>query len=149
MVATIQEDCIVADMDENFGEELRSAIGDFVRVARAATDTASVSLTETLGLLSREGTLSVAELARRRGVRHQSQSATVTELREAGLADRVPDPDDGRGWLITTTAEGERLIASNRAARAQWIAAATANLDDDERAALARIPGVLRKLAET
>lgn len=134
-------------MDEDFGEQLRSAVSAFVHAAREATDEVTPSQIETLGLLAREGALSIAELARRRGVRHQSQSATTAELRAAGLVDRVPDPDDRRGWHIALTSQGYRAIAASRRRRARWIAEASAGLDADDLAVLARVPDLLLALS--
>jgi DNA-binding MarR family transcriptional regulator len=134
-------------MDEDFGEQLRSAVSLFVHAAREATDVVTPSQIETMGLLARDGALSIAELARRRGVRHQSQSATTVELRETGLVDRIPDPDDRRGWRIALTPAGNRAITASRQRRARWIAEASAGLGPEDLAVLARVPGILVALA--
>ncbi|CAN5202435.1 helix-turn-helix domain-containing protein [soil metagenome] len=135
------------DATGDFGEQLRFAVGELVRATRAATFEASPGHIATLGFLAREGSMSIATLARRRHVRHQSQSATISELRQLGLVDRAADPNDGRGWLIALTAQGERSIAEWRGARAHWLAVAAQGLEPEERAVLDRIPTILLKLA--
>ncbi|WP_213814463.1 MarR family winged helix-turn-helix transcriptional regulator [Glaciihabitans sp. dw_435] len=133
--------------DDDIGEQLRAAIGQFVRAGRAETDTLPPAYIETMGFLIREGPLSVADLARRRQIRHQSQSATITELRALGFVDRSADPGDGRGWLIELTPSGTEEILALRARRAALIGQLSARLTDEERQILARIPGILLKLA--
>lgn len=59
--------------------------------------------------LSKTGTRPV-EIARRLDVSRQAVHQTVRELQEMGLVELVPDPDDGRGQLVTLTTEGHANV---------------------------------------
>lgn len=135
-------------------EALRRSVGQIVRavlqVESAAESIVPQRQIEALGFLYRDGAQSIASLARRRGVRHQSMSATVTELETQGLARRSPDPGDARGVLIELTPAGHQLIDETRRRRSSVIMAAVEQtLTADERAMLARTAGILDKLSAT
>ncbi|GGF14605.1 MarR family winged helix-turn-helix transcriptional regulator [Williamsia phyllosphaerae] len=127
-------------------ERLRHAVGAFVRAVRSVSDAVGAGQIETLGLLERGGEQSIADLARRRGVRHQTMSATVAELESAGLLTRAPDPSDGRGVLIHLTDTGLETVAMERRARSGTIADAMRSLDERQRMVLDDMPGVLDQL---
>ncbi len=105
-------------------EDLRRVIGNFVRSARAETNTPSSAQSDTLGLLDREGALSITALAQQRHVKHQSMRLVVAHLKSQGLVTSVRDPSDGRGTLIGLTDAGREALARARNARTQWIAEA-------------------------
>ena len=54
----------------------------------------------------------LTELARRAGIGKPAVGELVDELEEMGLAERVPDPTDGRAKLVVPTQVGSQLIAS-------------------------------------
>ena len=134
--------------DLEAADEMRSAIGMLVRAVREISVERPEGQLETLGLLTREGPQSIADLARRRRIRHQSMSATVAELEAQGLVERSPDPSDARGVLISLTSEGSGAIASSRTERATAILRAVeTTLDDEEQRRLHGVPELLKKLA--
>src|SRR5690606_32256515 len=61
-------------------EELRHAIGTFVRAIRKRTATEKSAQSDVLGLLEREGAMNVAALAQRRNVTHQSMRVAAAQL---------------------------------------------------------------------
>ena len=61
----------------------------------------------------------------------------VARLQDAGLAERVADPADGRVVQVRITADGRAMLAGRRAVRAGRIAGLLARLSPDEQAALA------------
>ena len=127
-------------------EELRAAIGDFVRRVRA-DDGMPRGQTAVLGHLSRVGPLPIAELARLEQVRHQSMTRTVGLLHDQGLVALTPDESDRRRVVVAATAAGEQRLADERRRRAAGIARAIReDLTDDEREVVRRLPGILRKL---
>ncbi|MFC3741294.1 MarR family winged helix-turn-helix transcriptional regulator [Paractinoplanes deccanensis] len=132
--------------DEELAEALRVAIGDFVRRARAG-DRMPPGQAAVLGHLDREGALSIADLARRERVRHQSMTRTVHLLGDQGRVELRPHEADRRQVVVALTAAGREALAAERRHRSAGIASAIRDdLDDEEREIIRRIPEVLRKL---
>ena len=132
--------------DLDLAEELRAAIGDFVRRARG-NDTMPPGQTSVLGHLARCGPLSIAELARLEQVKHQSMARTVGLLADQALVTLGRHDADRRQVKLTLTTSGSDALASARHARAAGIARTIReDLDDTEREIIRRIPQVLRKL---
>ncbi|MEU8665094.1 MarR family winged helix-turn-helix transcriptional regulator [Actinoplanes philippinensis] len=136
------------EADEELAERLRQAIGRFVRATRAHADTLPPTRSEVLGVLRREGPCTIARLAGRRGVRHQSMSRTVGELELLGLVGREPSPDDGRAVVITLTEAGVAALEADRLARRRVMAEAIATrLSAAEREVLDAVPMLLDRLS--
>ncbi|GAA0247037.1 hypothetical protein GCM10009527_049550 [Actinomadura nitritigenes] len=132
---------------DQLAERLRTSIGGLVRATRSEADALAPPIAQTLGLLDREGEASIASLAQRRRVRHQSQSRTVKDLENLGYAARRPDPRDGRGRVIAITPEGRAALDRDRGARRDWLARAIATeLTPDEQDRLAELPALLDRL---
>jgi DNA-binding MarR family transcriptional regulator len=134
-------------MDElELAEELRAAIGDFVRRVRVH-DRMPSGQAAALGRLDRGGPLTIAELARRAQVKHQSMTRTVNLLEDLGRVVLRPDDRDARQLLVDITAAGRAALDEERQARAAAIARAMRrDLDPAERAVLAQLPAILAKL---
>lgn len=131
-------------------EELRQAVGSFVRKVRTSASTPREARLDTLGDLDRQGPMTVAALARLRHVRHQSMRVVVAQLEAEGLVVRAPDTTDARGHIVEVTEAGCMALMSSRAARRDWIALGLqANVSIPERQALATAVSVLRRLAAT
>ena len=92
-------------------------VGTFVRSIRREADTPTSSQSETLGLLDRQGPMSVASLAAERKVKHQSMRLVVAQLEASGLVTRLPNPDDGRSQLVALSETGRAALAEAREAR--------------------------------
>jgi DNA-binding MarR family transcriptional regulator len=83
--------------------------------------------------------MTVADLAARRGVRHQSMAASVEELLANGYVERRPHPVDGRKKLVDVTALGRKVLESESLGREGTLAEAIAGtLEHQEFAELAR-----------
>jgi DNA-binding MarR family transcriptional regulator len=135
--------------DAELADELRRAVGRFVRVVRDGTDTLPPTRADALGYLSREGPRTIAALAARRGVKHQSMSRTVAELEALGYVAREPNPADARGFVITLTPTGEAALETDRQARRDRVATAiSTRLTPAERQMLRAVPLLLDRLAE-
>lgn len=76
---------------------------------------------DVLLILNRTPGLTSAELARTQKVTPQSMGATVIALREAGLVETRPHPDDGRRREAHLTEAGRALLARLAAARDDWL----------------------------
>ncbi|HEY0904502.1 MAG TPA: MarR family transcriptional regulator, partial [Marmoricola sp.] len=135
-------------MRDDLSDRLRASVGAFVRSGRLNQPELAEHQAQTLGFLMREGPLTVAELAVRRHVRHQSMQTAVVELERVGLVRRGPDPRDQRARLVTITPEGLSTLRRELDRRSAVIAAAIdSELDEEERVLLERVPDLLQRLA--
>lgn len=103
-------------------ETLRVALSAFIRGVKTEVETPTTSQSETLSLLDREGPLSVAQLADRRNVRHQSMRLVVGQLETEKLIGKMPNPSDRRSELLFLTEEGRASLSRARQARTAQIA---------------------------
>lgn len=132
---------------QSLADELRQTVSVFVRNVRVATSSVRTSQHETLDLLDTHQALSVAELARLRGVKHQSMRLVINELERQGLVQRQKCQQDARSHLIVLSEKARALLADARALRAEWIAARIADkLDAAARKELQIGITALRKL---
>ncbi|ONI74937.1 MarR family transcriptional regulator [Actinosynnema sp. ALI-1.44] len=100
-----------------------------------------------LAHLASRGRATASELASADGVRHQSMTAMISSLAEAGLVSRSPDPDDRRRVLVTLTAAGRRRVEEGRQARSEWLARQLQDkCTEEERQAVIAAMGVLARL---
>ncbi|MDR7275276.1 MarR family winged helix-turn-helix transcriptional regulator [Catenuloplanes atrovinosus] len=131
--------------DLDLAEALRAAVGDFVRRVRPLEAMPPGQLAA-LGHLHRDGALSIADLARREAVRHQSMTRTVGLLADQHLVTLRPDALDRRQVVVVITPAGTIRLTEARRARAAVIAGTLTHLTPAERDIAARIPEILRKL---
>ncbi|EYT78756.1 MarR family winged helix-turn-helix transcriptional regulator [Streptomyces andamanensis] len=111
-------------MDEDaLAEELRRSLGDLVRAVRTV-DTMPPGEAAVLGYLDRDGPLTTADLARLRGVTHQSAAKSVKNLSAEGLVRGERHPDDGRKLLLHLTDDGRSRLQRERTLRADALGAA-------------------------
>jgi len=122
-------------------------LGQLIRRLRVE-NTFSISQGTVLARLEREGPLTTSDLASRERVRPQSMANTVGELLASGLVARRPDPLDRRRVLIEITDLGVETLAQDRRRREGWLAAAIAELSDDEQNTLVSAVPLLRRLAQ-
>lgn len=127
--------------------DLRAAVGELVRSLRPV-DVLPQNQAGVLGLLVRGAcACTVAELAERRRVRHQSMARTVALMAEAGLVVQQPHPTDGRKQLVTVTDTGRTALFEQRARREARIATAIeARLTPEEQQTLRAGVELLKRL---
>lgn len=101
--------------------DLRRSVSTFVRAVRHNTGTQRSAQSETLDLLQRAGPMSVAALASRRGVTHQTMRLVVAQLEANGLVRQETNPVDRRSRIVTLTPAGSDAIERERDARAAHI----------------------------
>ena len=106
----------------DIAENLRQAIGGFVRAIQKDAGTPRTAQPETLAILDRDGAMSVAALAQLRQVKHQSMRLVVALLEADGLVCRSADEADRRSQRVTITEAGRRVLSQARMARATSIA---------------------------
>jgi DNA-binding MarR family transcriptional regulator len=93
------------------------------------------------------GPRSLGALAAAEGVAGPTMTRIVDGLVGAGLAERRPDPRDGRAVEVAATPMGDALMRAAAGRRISVIAAAIAGLPVRERRRLAAAAGLLDRLA--
>lgn len=86
--------------------------------------------------LGAEGPLTPTELARELGMPLSTLLFRIRRLEDRRHAERVPNPDDGRSYLLRLAPAGERLLAWARPLFRARTLAVEARLGDDRVAAL-------------
>jgi len=93
----------------------------------------------TLALLLEHGPLRMSEVAEQLFLDLSTVSRQVTHLRQKGLVDSTPDPDDGRSQRVTITPAGVAELRSHRRAVVGRLVDRLADWDDAEIADLTRL----------
>lgn len=125
-----------------------AAVDRLVSWLRGQTPTQLSSSTITaLERLAVEGPLRVSDLARREAMTQPGVTILVNRLSDAGLAERVPDPTDGRAALVRITGAGRAVLTERHDTRAQILRERLAQLDEaDQRLLVAAVPALERLL---
>lgn len=118
------------------------------RSERVEGDLGEVALS-VLARIEKYGPHTLTALSQYHRVTPPSMSQAVNRLTGAGLAERVPDPDDGRRVLIAATAEGARVSREARARRNAWLQACLDDLPASDRKVLARAAELLTRMADS
>jgi DNA-binding MarR family transcriptional regulator len=129
---------------------LRSAVMRLSRRLRHQRVDESLSATEmsVLATLTRCGSATPGELARKEHVQPPSMTRIVAMLEAKGLVRRDPHPDDRRQVVVRQTEQAEAMLVESRRKRNAWLAQLTERLTDEERAVLREAAPVLEKLAQ-
>ncbi|MBU7596994.1 MarR family transcriptional regulator [Streptomyces sp. P38-E01] len=109
----------------------------------------SLSPTEmsVLATLSRCGSASPGELARKEHVQPPSMTRIVAMLESKGLVKLEAHPDDRRQKVVTRTERAESMLAASRKKRDRWLTDLAGQLDEEEWEKLRAATSVLDKLA--
>lgn len=148
----------MASMSSNTAPELDDALLTarlrlaVVRLARQVRRNAQTGITPSqlsaLVTVERHGPLPPARLAEHETVGRSTVTRLIRRLEDAGLIDRVPDPTDGRSFLLSVTPAGARLLKESRGRAEAFLAQRVARLDAADRAELERVSEILERLAE-
>lgn len=132
---------------QQLAEELRKMVSYLVRNVRVSTATVRTSQYETLDLLDSHDALSIADLARLRGVKHQSMRLVINELEAQDLVLRQKSAQDARAQVIVLSDQARAALAAARQQRADWLAARiNQTLDQQDLDDLQKGLAALRKL---
>ncbi|CAL9334402.1 MULTISPECIES: MarR family winged helix-turn-helix transcriptional regulator [unclassified Streptomyces] len=132
--------------EDVLAEELRRSLGELVRAVRTV-DTMPPGEAAILGFLDRDGPLTTADLARLRGVTHQSAAKSVKDLSAEGLVRGEQHPGDGRKQLLYLTDAGRSRLQRERTLRAGALGTAIREtFDADERRQLGQSVILLSRL---
>jgi DNA-binding MarR family transcriptional regulator len=105
-------------------------------------------LTALSALTRYPGGVRQGDLAELMNISAPSMTRLVEILEEAGWVERRRDPADQRCLLLVLSPVGRKTLDTLREESASELSGELADLDDDERAALAAAVPVLRKLAD-
>lgn len=134
---------------EELAPRLRWAV---TRMARRLRQEAGVDLgpsqVAALATVERHGPLSPSELAEIERIKRPTATRIVRHLEEAGLVERVKDPQDGRASILSVTAEGRALLKRLRERKTAYLAKRLAALDAEDRRTLERAAELLEGMLE-
>ncbi len=138
--------------DIDTAARLRAAVARLHRRLRRTAAGASAGLTPTrisvLHTVLRLGPIRLSELAAEEGINPTMLSRIVADLGEAGLLDRVCDPEDRRAALVTATPEGRQLVERMRRERTDVLTVALSTLSIADRHRLEQALPAIEQLAE-
>jgi DNA-binding MarR family transcriptional regulator len=137
------------EIREELAPRLRWAVTRLARRLRqeAGTDLGP-SQTAALATVERHGPLSPSELAEIERIRRPTVTRIVRHLEQAGLIERVTDPQDGRASILSVTAEGRALLRRLRERKTAYLAKRLAALDAEDRRTLERAAELLEGMLE-
>jgi DNA-binding MarR family transcriptional regulator len=107
----------------------------------------SMTAAATLASIERIGPQRLTMLAAREGVTQPAMTQLISRLEDAGLVRREASLEDGRVVLVVITDQGRATLARRRAGRTERLAGILAQLNPDQRAALANALPALDALA--
>lgn len=108
----------------------------------------SINAMAVLGLLHRNGELTVGELAASERVQPPSMTRTINCLEEGGYVTRRPHDTDGRQVLVVLSELGRDTVLADRARRDAWLTQRLRELTPEERAVLRRAAPILDQLSQ-
>jgi len=135
---------------ERSREEVADSIREFMiaMLHSAPQGDLSRSAAAVLGVLYEVGPQRITTLAANNAVTQPAMTALVQRLEATGLVIRVIDPVDSRARLVTITEKGVRTLLERRGRQNAAIAAAIADLDDQQAALLSQLVPALHQMSE-
>lgn len=128
---------------------LRVAVGRLHRrLAQRSTSELTFAQISALVMVEKHGPIRQGELAAREKVAAPSMTRTVSGLVEAGLVQKIPDPEDGRSCHIVVTPAARTLLEKVRTERTAMLAERAARLSPQQYETLVAALPVLEQLAE-
>jgi len=128
---------------------LRVSVARLARLLRQQDESGlSPTLTAALATISREGPLTLGELAARERVAPPSITKVVGKLEDRGLVERSVDERDRRVTRVEISPSGREQLEAGRTRRTAWLAKRLMDLPADDLDRLADALGVLDALAE-
>jgi DNA-binding MarR family transcriptional regulator len=138
-----------SDQHEELAPRLRWAI---TRTARRLRQEAGTELgpsqVAALATIERHGPLSPSEVAKLERIQRPTATRILRHLEEAGLVERVRDPEDGRGAIVSVTGDGRTHLRRLRARKTAYLATRLEKLDEEDRRTLERAAELLEGMLE-
>jgi DNA-binding MarR family transcriptional regulator len=134
---------------EELAPRLRWAITRMARRLRQEAGTGlGPSQVGALATIERHGPLSPSELAELERIKRPTATRILRHLEDAGLVERVKDPEDGRGSILSVTAAGRTHLRRLRARKTAYLATRLDKLEADDRHTLERAAELLEGMLE-
>lgn len=128
---------------------LRMSVARMARLLRQQDQSGyGPTLIAALSTISKEGPITLGELAAREQVAPPTITKVVEKLMASGLVERTADATDRRVSRVAVTRKGTKQLDVYRTRRTEWLAERLNNLTDDERARLEAAIDVLEKIIE-
>lgn len=133
----------------DLAHSLRLVVGRLARRLRQRTlGGLTPSQLSVLASLSRQGPVTLSELAETEGVAAASISGIVGRLVDKGLVDRIPHPDDRRSTLVEMSPQGRKVLEKGRGERTAFLAERLDRLSAREREVLTEAVAILARMGE-
>jgi DNA-binding MarR family transcriptional regulator len=134
---------------EELAPRLRWTITRLARRLRqeAGTDLGP-SQVAALATIERHGPLSPSELAEFERIKRPTATRILRHLEEADLVERVKDPEDGRGSIVSVTGAGRTHLKRLRERKTAYLASRLDNLGAEDRRTLERAAELLEGMLE-
>lgn len=100
-----------------------------------------------MSVLAFGGPVTIGRLAEMEQVRSPTMVRIVDHLVDAGLAQRVSDPEDRRRTLVRATPDGKALLVEGRQRRVRVLTEALDDLPDEDLATLRKAAELLDRIA--
>jgi DNA-binding MarR family transcriptional regulator len=138
-----------SEIREELAPRLRWTITRLARRLRqeAGTDLGP-SQVAALATIERHGPLSPSEVANVERIKRPTATRIVRHLEEAGFVERVKDPEDGRGSILSITAAGRSHLKRLRARKTAYLATRLDDLPAEDRRTLERAAELLEGMLE-
>jgi DNA-binding MarR family transcriptional regulator len=138
-----------SEIREELAPRLRWTITRLARRLRqeAGTDLGP-SQVAGLATIERHGPLSPSELAEAERIKRPTATRILRHLEEARLVERVKDPEDGRGSIVSITGAGRQHLKRLRARKTAYLATRLDRLDTEDRHTLERAAELLEGMLE-
>jgi DNA-binding MarR family transcriptional regulator len=138
-----------SEIREELAPRLRWTITRLARRLRqeAGTDLGP-SQVAALATIERHGPLSPSEVADVERIKRPTATRIVRHLEEAGFVERVKDPEDGRGSILSITAAGRSHLKRLRARKTAYLATRLDDLPAEDRRTLERAAELLEGMLE-
>ncbi|HEX4190136.1 MAG TPA: MarR family transcriptional regulator [Marmoricola sp.] len=141
----------VSRTDPGLASQLRVSVMRLARRMRneRAESDLTVSQISVLGLLFRNGEMTVGKVAAQELVQPPTMTRTVNALVEKGYAERRSSETDGRAVLISLSDKGRETVLADRSRRDAWLARQLKGLTPEERELLRDVAPLIERLATT
>jgi DNA-binding MarR family transcriptional regulator len=117
------------------------------KLRRQAGTGLTMSQMSALSVLARQDFIRVGDLARREAVGKSTVTRLMARFEELGFVHHLPDPDDGRSYLVGLTDSGRTMLDRANTLANEALASQFAQLSDDDRAAIEAALPALSRLA--